>query len=134
MIDLYTLLVSKQIFQMRWRARTRFQVKFVNSYRIYGYRKLLASMHETLKELKSDPQFLKFHLGKTTVVPPRYARLYREQLGRYAELMPMQESAPSFDMEDAVGQTPNLFFHAPPAPSAVPPPLPHSQFLPLAGE
>lgn len=134
MIDLYALLVSGKIFRMRWRADTAFQVKFVNSYRVYGYRKLLASMQETLRELKSDQQFFKFHVGESTVVPDRYARLYRAQLGKYAELMPMQESAPLFDMEDAVGHTPNLHFHTPPATATPAPPLSHSPSLSLASE
>lgn len=100
MVDLYSLLVSRQIFHLRWRADTTFQVKFVNSYRVFGYRKMLANLRETLRQLRTDPRFRNFHLGKTPVLPETYASQYRQQLGRYAEWMPLEESVPLLDLED----------------------------------
>lgn len=100
MVDLYSLLVSRHIFFERWKAGTQFDVKFVNSYRVYGYRKMLANMKETLRQLRTDRQFLKFHLGETPVVPDAYVRQYKRQLGRYAEIMPMEASGPFLDLEN----------------------------------
>jgi hypothetical protein len=41
-----------------------------------------------------------FHAGETDELPAFYAYTYRKQLGDYAELMPVQESAPILNSED----------------------------------
>jgi hypothetical protein len=114
MVDLYTLLVSKQIFRMRWKADTNFQVKFVNSYRVSGYRRMLDTMKETLAQLRTDRNFLQFHLGESQEVPQRYKALYEQQLGKYAELMPMEESGPFLDIEEQTPMMSNVSFSAAP--------------------
>ncbi len=125
MVDLYTLLVSKQILAMRWKADTTFQVKFVNTYRISGYRRMLDTMKETLRQLRNDEKLLQFHLGETQDVPDRYATLYKEQLGKYAELMPLEESGPFLEMEERNAQMSNVAFsnapHRRTEPRVVPP-------------
>lgn len=60
---------------------------------------LVPSLRETVRQLRTDPQVLKFHLGETTTVPDYCIRLYNEQMGRYAEIMPIGESGPFLELE-----------------------------------
>jgi hypothetical protein len=107
LIDLYALLISRQIFRMRWSARTPFHAKIVNSLRIHEYGSMVASFRETVRMLKADPNMYRFHTGESRQLPDYYVKRYAEQLGRYVEIMPIEESAPIMDIEDAVQQIPD---------------------------
>jgi radical SAM superfamily enzyme YgiQ (UPF0313 family) len=102
MVDLYSLVVSNRLLRARLAARAPCYLKFVNSYRILCYRGLLETLQRTLRQLKTDSQFLKFHLGETQILPGFYVQVYKQQLGRYFELMPIEESHPLLESQDAL--------------------------------
>ncbi len=94
MIDLYSVLFSAELLRMRLTARTPWFVKAVNYYRTFVYRGMFKVLKETLKGLQTDSRYLAFHTGETDILPDVYANIYKRQLGRYAELMPLEESRP----------------------------------------
>lgn len=102
MAELFALLVSNRMFRLRLAADSPWFAKFVNSLRIHELSEVLSNLREILKQLQRDPQMVKFHLGVTTAVPDFYLRRYNEQLGRYAEMMPLAESGPFLELEDEV--------------------------------
>jgi hypothetical protein len=107
MVDLYAMSVSGDFLRRRLTARTPRWVKFVNTYRTFVHRVLLRAFQQVAHELETDREVRLFHAGLSRVLPPLYAREYQRQLGRYAELMPVEASAPVFE----TGETP-----APPRP------------------
>ncbi|MCH7588870.1 MAG: radical SAM protein [Chloroflexi bacterium] len=94
MIDLHELVTSREMLKERLRSNTSRSVKIAHFYRTYTARRRLAVFRETLARLKSDPGYLAFHTGKTEQLPSVYVDLYKRKLGKYAELMPIEESAP----------------------------------------
>ena len=51
------------------------------------FRADIASFRRILDMLRSDPQFLAFHEGRSTTLPRFYRRSGARVLGRYAELL-----------------------------------------------
>jgi len=101
MVDLYAMSVSDAFLRRRLAARTPRWIKAVNTYRTFANRVLLRSFQEIAHKLESDRDLRLFHAGQGRALPPLYAREYKRQLGRYAELMPVEESAPVFEGEAA---------------------------------
>lgn len=68
----------------------------------------LAEMQATVNHLQNDAQMRAFHDGKSDVLPAFYASSYHKRLGKYAELMPVEESTPilsSASVPPLVGNT-----------------------------
>lgn len=100
MVDLYALIASDRLSRI-WRAPdTAWQIKLVDSYRLFGFRGMLEFWQKMLRRLQTDRQFLAFHLGETPILPDVYVGIYKQQLGRYAELMPIEESQPLLEPGD----------------------------------
>jgi hypothetical protein len=100
MVDLYSLLASDKWSRIWRNGEDTKQQKIVHSYRLAGWRGMRDVRQRMLQRLRSDRQLLAFHLGETQVLPDLYKRIYTRQLGRYAELMPLGESAPLLEPED----------------------------------
>lgn len=94
MVELYSVLFSFELLRGRLSASTAPFVKVLNYFRTVVYRGMYDVLRDTVKRLKSDPQYFAFHTGTSAVLPDVYAQAYRRRLGRYAELMPIGDSAP----------------------------------------
>jgi hypothetical protein len=57
-------------------------------------------MRNTLSVFQRDSQMRSFHAGETDELPAFYGYMYRKKLGDYAELMPVEESAPILISEE----------------------------------
>lgn len=97
MIDLYRVLYSRSLLAARWRANPMRDAKILHYVRAVAFYTMTHAMQRTLDLLKNDSQFYAFHTGKSDVLPEFYARQYHQELGRYAELMPLSESQPILD-------------------------------------
>jgi len=106
MVDLYSWLVSDKMLSMRLTAKTARFVKVVNTYRTFAYRAILADLRGIEHRLRTDSHYRAFHAGKTNVLPDIYIRAYKRQLGRYAELMPIEASQPELDSEAIIPSGP----------------------------
>lgn len=94
MVDLYSVLTSDKLLRMRLTANIHWIVKALNYHRTFVVGGILTALQETLKRLQTDSHYLAFHSGETQVLPEVYITAYKRQLGRYAELMPIEESQP----------------------------------------
>ncbi len=103
MVDLHSFAVSKQMVLRRLRLSRNAVIAIGTYIRILTVRNEMAEMQETVKHLKHDAQMQAFHAGDTDELPAFYAKAYRKRLGDYAELMPVEESAPILSRE---GMTP----------------------------
>jgi radical SAM superfamily enzyme YgiQ (UPF0313 family) len=97
MVDLYSVLFSVELLKKRLTVSTPRFVKAMNIFRTLEYRGMYDILSHTVKRMQCDPQYLAFHAGESTVLPEFYATAYKRQLGKYAEIMPIEESAPVFD-------------------------------------
>lgn len=93
-VDLYILISSPQMMALRLKSMPAWIGKTVHLLRTGLARYRLKTFKDVLHRLKTDPQFLAFHTGETDVLPGFYAYEYKHQLGKYAELMPVNESSP----------------------------------------
>lgn len=100
MLDLQATLAADSLRRILLDCKTTGEQKLVSSYRVFSFRGARAVFHKMLQRLRSDRQLLAFHLGETKVLPDLYKRIYSSQFGRYAELMPVDDSAPLLEMED----------------------------------
>ena len=99
MIDLHELVTSRELLNERLQVKTHRYVKFAHYYRTFTAKRRLDAFRETVWRLKSDPRYLAFHMGKTEELPDVYVDIYRRKLGKYSELMPIEESAPVLSSE-----------------------------------
>lgn len=99
MIDLHELVTSNEMLIQRLRISSSLHIKIAHYYRTYTARRRLEAFHLSLDHLKSDPHYLAFHKGETGVLPDVYAYMYQRKLGKYAELMPIEESGPNLSAE-----------------------------------
>ncbi len=103
MLDILLVVTSKKIFRERMRASSSLIVKSGYFGRNFGrltFRRIPA-FRRIIQQLKTDPQFHAFHTGKSDVLPEFYAQIYRQRLGKYAELMPVEDSRPILSSEPA---------------------------------
>lgn len=99
MVDVHAFSTSNKMLLRRLRA-SREAVGLTTSYlRTLGVRNEMAELKETVKHLSRDSQMQAFHAGESDVLPPFYAQIYCKRLGDYAELMPIEESAPILSSE-----------------------------------
>jgi hypothetical protein len=108
MIDVLDLASSGKMLYKRLRMSPKVVVAAGIYLKTLAVKNGLVEMRETVKQLKSDPQMRAFHAGETNVLPNFYANVYRKGLGKYAELMPVEDSAPilsSEPVEPIIGRT-----------------------------
>jgi hypothetical protein len=76
------------------RTTTHRTIKYVHRARAASFRSDIASFQRILKMLRSDPDFLAFHQGKTAALPAFYHQTGERMLGRYAELLSRADRTP----------------------------------------
>jgi hypothetical protein len=101
MIDLYSLVTSDELLQTRFANSEHPFAKYTHYMRTTFTRPILRGLQTILKHLQTDKQFLAFHTGESHALPGFYVREYTRQLGKYAELMPIEESEPVLSEEAA---------------------------------
>ncbi len=101
MIDLYSLVTSDELLQTRFANSEHPFAKYTHYMRTTFTRPILRGLQTILKHLQTDKQFLAFHTGESHALPGFYVREYTRQLGKYAELMPIEESQPVLSEEAA---------------------------------
>lgn len=112
MMDLYTHAGSNSMLGRRLRSTRRPMLALGNFVRTQTVRSEMAELRETVVQLRNDSQMQAFHAGQTDELPLFYARIYHKRLGKYAELMPVEESAPALSREPVVpimGSTERVF-------------------------
>jgi len=100
MADLYSLLVSGEMERRRLTANAPSWVKAVNAYRHFASSDLLAIFRKIVHRLETDRDFRLFHAGQSQILPPDYVRVYKQRLGRYSELMPVEDGRPMFEGDE----------------------------------
>lgn len=101
--DYSSLLVSNQLLRRRLSARTPGYVKFVNFYRTFTFRAWHAEFQRISKCLQGEASLRAFHAGESQALPDFYAAEYKRQLGKYSELMPIEESQPMLNGDGVPG-------------------------------
>ena len=109
---LHSLLSSTKVIRMRLAAKTPRLVQAIHLFRTFGGRGLTTTWRDMVNRLQTDSHYRAFHAGETQTLPDFYIGEYKRRLGRYAELMPIQESQPLLDGEPVVPLMP----HASPVP------------------
>jgi radical SAM superfamily enzyme YgiQ (UPF0313 family) len=99
MDEVLSLAASNKTLWRRWRMSRNPMIAAANYLSTADLRNELAELKETVKHLKHDRKMRAFHAGETDELPAFYAHTYRKQLGPYAELMPIEESAPILSRE-----------------------------------
>lgn len=99
MIEIHAYASSGQMLRRRWQASSQTVVAAGFTLRTLAMQSGTLEMKETVTRLQRDPHMRAFHAGETDTLPDFYATLYRRSLGRYAELMPVEESAPILSPE-----------------------------------
>ena len=91
---LYNLVGSRKMLKLRLNAIDHWVGKSVHLLRTWLARYRNRVFSEILDLMQTDAQLLAFHCGKTDILPGFYAYTYKRQLGKYAELMTIEESRP----------------------------------------
>ena len=110
MVDLYTLMGSTALLKARLKTMGPWIGKTIHFLRTGLVRHRLKALKKILHSLQTDSQFLAFHSGKSSKLPGFYADKYKRRLGKYADLMPLQESRPILSPEGVapIFATPHL--------------------------
>lgn len=99
MIDLHSFASSNQMLRRRWRMSRNAVIAIGTYIRNLTVRNEMAELQEAVHHLQHDATMRAFHAGETDHLPAFYANAYHKRLGSYAELMPIEESAPILSSE-----------------------------------
>lgn len=94
MLALLAFIASNRTLWRRVRMSRNPMIAAANYLSTMDLRNEVAEMAHMVQHLQRDGQMRAFHAGETDALPTFYARAYHKQLGKYAELMPVAESAP----------------------------------------
>lgn len=94
LVEIYDLVSSREMIQRRRKASQHWTVNIAHYVRSFTARQRLAGFEAILYHLKADQDFLDFHTGKHDRLPSFYKDIYREKLGEYYELVPLEECQP----------------------------------------
>lgn len=93
--ELYAHAASPAMLRRRLRATEHRAIRYVHRARTAAFRADTTSFRRILAMLRSDPQFLAFHEGRTTTLPDYYHHIGDRMLGRYAELLSPTDRIPN---------------------------------------
>ncbi len=94
LIDIHKTLASARMFGRRLTTRSRPAIRFIHSLRTFAAHAELTALRRIRKMLVTDRQFRAFHEGETTVLPQFYQQELRNRLGRYADMLSLDEITP----------------------------------------
>ena len=102
-IELYELVSSDEMIQRRRKSSQHWTLNIAHYVRSFTAKQRLDGFKKILYHLKTDLDFLDFHIGKQARLPEFYIDIYRKKLGKYYELVPFEEyqplHAPSNELE-----------------------------------
>lgn len=101
MSAIFARAASNKTLWNRWRMSRNAVIAAANYLRTLDLRHEVAELQNKAHHLARDAQMRAFHAGESEELPAFYAHAYRKQLGPYAELMPIEESAPILRSESA---------------------------------
>lgn len=99
MAELQTFAMSNGMLWRRSRLSRNALSAMTAFIRTLTVRNEIAELQATVSHLDNSTQMRAFHAGETNELPVAYAETYRNRLGKYAELMPVEESAPILSNE-----------------------------------
>ena len=94
LIDIHKTLASARMFRRRLTTRSRPVIRFIHGLRTFAAHTELTALRRIRKMLVTDRQFRAFHEGETTVLPQFYRQELRSRLGRYADMLSLDEITP----------------------------------------
>lgn len=94
LVELYDLVSSDEMLQRRRGASQHWMLNIAHSVRVFTARQRLNGFEIILYHLRTDRDFLDFHTGKHNHLPAFYEAINRKKLGKYYELMPLEERQP----------------------------------------
>jgi hypothetical protein len=94
LIDIHKTLASARMLRRRVMARSRPAIRFIHGLRTFAAHTELVALRRIRKMLVTDRQFRAFHEGETTALPPFYRQELRDRLGRYADILSLDEITP----------------------------------------
>ncbi|HEX9336390.1 MAG TPA: radical SAM protein, partial [Pseudonocardiaceae bacterium] len=92
--ELYEYASSPEMLRRRLRTTSRRVIGYVHRARTASFRADIASFHRILGMLRSDPDFLAFHEGRTATLPAFYRHAGDRMLGDYGELLSDADRTP----------------------------------------
>jgi radical SAM superfamily enzyme YgiQ (UPF0313 family) len=92
--ELHTHAAAPQMLRQRMRTTSHHAIQYVHLARTASFRADLASFRRLLDMLRSDPDSLAFHEGRSTTLPEFYRHTSQRMLGRYAELLSDTDRTP----------------------------------------
>jgi hypothetical protein len=93
MVDLFAVASSNTLLKMRFIGDTHLLSKLTNLLRMQTAKRRYMVFRKILNLLKTNRQFLAFHKGETGKLPEFYVSEYKRLMGKYAELVPVEESS-----------------------------------------
>jgi hypothetical protein len=99
LLELYEHAASPAMLRRRLETSSNRVIGYVHRARTAGFRSDIASFQRILRMLRSDPEFLAFHEGRTTTLPPFYRHLGDRMLGRYRELLSTVDRTPDLSVD-----------------------------------
>jgi radical SAM superfamily enzyme YgiQ (UPF0313 family) len=101
LIDLFSLVTSREMWVKRLTAGTHWLVKFIHSVQAFGMRHELAHLRRIRAELARSPELRAFHDGRSTTLPAFYHHRLERMLGPYAELLSRSDRVPLHELRAA---------------------------------
>lgn len=97
LIDIYRLATSGNMMLRRLLVTRKRGLKTLHTLRTFVFRNQLAQLRRIRQEFKTNNHFKAFHDGGSKELPAFYHRLYRQRLGKYAELITEEEMIPELE-------------------------------------
>lgn len=108
LIDIHKTLASARMLRRRITTRSRPLIRFIHGLRTFAARTELAALRRIRNMLVTDRQFRAFHEGETTVLPQFYRQELHDRLGRYADILSLDEITPvaEYDADNTRSEVP----------------------------
>ena len=103
LIDLFSLVTSREMWVKRLTAGTHWLVKFVHGVQALGMRHELGQLKRIRALLAESPVLRGFHEGRSDTLPEFYHHCFERMLGPYAELLSRRDRTPVHHVAAVVG-------------------------------
>lgn len=94
LIDLFSLVTSRDMWIRRLTGKIHPLVKFIHGVQALGMRHELGELRRLRAVLAASPEIRAFHEGRSTELPEFYHRRFERMLGPYAELLSRSDRTP----------------------------------------
>jgi hypothetical protein len=92
--DLYSVMTSGRMMMSRVRTDGSASLRMLHVLRSLAMKKFLAAFRRIGSLLRNDPEFRRFHEGRSGALPDHYRQQYEARLGKYASLLSRAEQTP----------------------------------------